>query len=120
MAKVCKECGEAMTLGRADKQFCSGYCRSTHHNKAKKKPSKLVQEVNRTLLSNRKILADLNPSGKTKVKRSKMQERGFNFNYYTNTYTTKSGKTYIFCYDQGYLTLDEDYLALVVKQEYVS
>jgi hypothetical protein len=29
------------------------------------------------------------------------------------------GKTYFFCYDQGYLPLDNDFYALVVKEDYV-
>lgn len=48
-----------------------------------------------------------------------MLTEGFNFNYLTNIYTTTKGKTYKYCYDQGYLDTDEDYLTLVVKKDYV-
>jgi len=48
-----------------------------------------------------------------------MLEQGFNFRYYTNTYITKTGKIYHFCYDQGYIELENDYIALVVRQDYV-
>jgi len=48
-----------------------------------------------------------------------MMEKGFNFRYHTNTYVTRSGKTYQFCYDQGYIELEGGYVALVVRQEYV-
>ena len=44
---------------------------------------------------------------------------GFNFDFYTNIYQTKNGKTYFFCYDHGYLDLGNDWFALVVKKEYV-
>jgi hypothetical protein len=45
--------------------------------------------------------------------------KGFNFDYFTNVYRTKSGKVYYFCYEQGYLQLKDDYYALVIKSEYV-
>jgi len=44
---------------------------------------------------------------------------GFNFNYFTNIYETKTGNRYHFCYDQGYLELDDGMYALVVRQKYV-
>ena len=45
--------------------------------------------------------------------------KGFNFNYTTNTYTTRAGKTYHFCYEQGYLPTGNDYFALVIRKEYL-
>ena len=44
---------------------------------------------------------------------------GFRFGYFTNEYATRSGNIYRFCYEQGYLELDKDYFALVVRKEYV-
>ncbi len=44
---------------------------------------------------------------------------GFNFNYYTNIFSTKSGNCYYFCYDQGYLAIDDEYYALVHRMDYV-
>ena len=38
---------------------------------------------------------------------------------YTNVYETKKGMRYHFCYDQGYLKLEEGWYALVERQEYV-
>lgn len=49
----------------------------------------------------------------------KLIDAGLNFDYYTNVYKTKTGKMYYFCYDQGYLEIDEEYFALVVKGNYV-
>lgn len=46
-------------------------------------------------------------------------EYGMNFDFYTNVYKTKAGKTYFFCYDQGYIPLEDDFYALVVKEDYV-
>ena len=51
--------------------------------------------------------------------KEKLLFHGFNFNYFTNTYTTKQDKVYYFVYELGYLTLENDQYALVVKNDYV-
>lgn len=78
-----------------------------------------MRNINNLLRKNRRILAALNPDGKANVHRDKLLEKGFNFNYYTNVYNTRTGNTYYFIYDQGYLERDEGYYTLVVRQEYV-
>jgi predicted nucleic acid-binding Zn ribbon protein len=116
--KHCVECGRAF-VGRADKRFCSDQCRTSYNNRLNSDSSNYMRSVNRVLRKNRKILAELNPNGKAKVHRKKMTALGFNFSFYTNIYTTKAGKRYIFCYDQGYLPIEEDYFMLVVREQYV-
>lgn len=116
--KYCKECGEEI-YGRRDKQFCSDYCRASHYNVQHAELANYIRRVNYTIRKNRSILSSLNPEGKAKVDKGKLLDKGFNFDYYTNVYKTRSGKVYFFCYDQGYLELENGYLALVVRQEYV-
>jgi hypothetical protein len=64
-------------------------------------------------------MEELNPEGKTKVPKERLSGKGFNFNYYTNTYLTKTGNQYFFCYEYGYLPLEGDYYALVKRQEWM-
>jgi hypothetical protein len=78
-----------------------------------------MRNINNILRKNRRILAALNPNGKARVHREKLLAEGFKFSYFTNEYVTKSGNNYRFCYDQGYLEIDNDYYTLVVRQEYV-
>ena len=78
-----------------------------------------MRSINAILKRNRDILLSFNPDGKANIAKSKLQSAGFNFSYQTNIYTTKAGKTYYFCYDQGYLLLENEYCSLVVKQEYI-
>lgn len=78
-----------------------------------------MRKVNRILRKNRRILVGLNPDGKARVSRKKLQAQGFHFSFYTNTYKTKTGKIYYFCYEQGYLPIDHDYFTLVIREEYV-
>jgi len=118
MKRLCKNC-ETEFFGRQDKKFCSDYCRNNYNNRLNSDAYNFVRNINNTLRKNRRILAQLNPTGKTKVHRDKLMANGFNFNYHTNTYVTKAGKTYYFCYDQGYLELENGILALVIRLEYV-
>jgi predicted nucleic acid-binding Zn ribbon protein len=115
MDKNCLDCGVPIT-GRTDKKFCSDSCRNNYHNKYKTNNTTLVRKINGILRKNRQILISLNPRGKAKVPGTRLTERGFNFNYFTNVYKTKAGKVYYFCYDQGYLPLDDNYFALVQRE----
>lgn len=117
--KECLECGEEI-YGRSDKKFCSDQCRNSYNNRLNSDANNYVRNVHNILRKNRRILEELNPKGKSKTTRSRMLERGFDFNYHTSTYTTKAGATYYFCYEFGYLPLEANIFALVKKQEYLS
>ena len=110
--RSCLECGREVT-GRRDKKFCSDACRNTYNNKQNANDANLVRRVNGTLRKNRRILEEMNPSGKTKTHKEILLSKGFDFQYYTNTYTTRNGADYRFCYDQGYLLLEKDFVLLV-------
>ncbi|MFC5283976.1 hypothetical protein [Pedobacter alpinus] len=116
MEKQCLDCG-ATVKGRSDKKFCDDQCRSNYNNRIKADGNVEVKKINNILLKNRKILAQLNIEGKTKLPKSKLEKASFNFNYFTHTYETSKGSCYKFCYDQGYLTLENDWFLLVKKQE---
>jgi hypothetical protein len=118
MKKECIECGEPFS-GRADAKFCSDQCRSNYHNRQGSDQSGYVRKVNAILRKNRKILNELNPDGKTRVNKTDLTRQGFDFAFITNTYITKTGKEYKFCYDQGYIHTGDDWYTLVVKHEYV-
>ena len=118
MRSKCLECGDEFK-GRTDKKFCSPQCRSSYNNKLNSDATNFVRNINNILRKNRRILAELNPKGKSKVHRDQLLERGFKFSYFTNQYHTQSGNEYHFCYDQGYLALADDYYSLVVRQVYV-
>jgi len=116
MEKSCPECGEKI-IGRTDKKFCSDYCRNAHHNNVNKDSSKLIRNTNNLLRKNYRILQELNPNEKTSVSRTKLLAKGFNFEFFTSIYTTKTGNQYFFVYDQGYLKLENDFFALVKRNQ---
>lgn len=117
--KSCLNCGRPM-FGRIDKKFCTDGCRNAFNNELNRDVNNFIRRVNHTLRKNRRILAELNPNGKNKVHREKLAAYGFDFNFYTSTYTTKKGTTYYFCYEHGYLPLEGNYCALVIRQEYLA
>ncbi len=112
--KTCMECGEPF-VGRSDKKFCSDACRNAHNNQVNKDDKNFIRNTNNQLRKNWRILEELNPTEKHKVTKKQLSVRGFDFNLFTNIYTTKEGATYYFCYNQGYLSLENDYYLLVKK-----
>jgi predicted nucleic acid-binding Zn ribbon protein len=115
MERICPECGNKI-LGRADKKFCSDGCRNAHNNALNKDTKNLMRNVNNRLRKNYRILESLNPTGKTKIGKDKLQRGGFDFSHFTSIYTTKAGTTYYYVYDQGYLPLADDFYLLVKKE----
>ena len=115
MEKECLECGESF-LGRVDKKFCSDYCRNVFNNKINKDGTNLIRNVNNRLRKNWRILEELNPTEKCKVSKDKLSMKGFDFNYFTSIYKTKTGNVYYFTYDQGYLELEGGFYALVKRK----
>lgn len=112
--KNCLECNEKI-IGREDKKFCSDGCRNAFNNKINKDSNNFMRNVNNKLRKNYRILSDLNTEGKTKTTRTKLVSKGFDFEFFTNILQTKTGNTYFYVYDQGYMVLENDYYLLVKK-----
>ena len=112
--KNCLECGEKI-VGREDKKFCSDGCRNAYNNKINKDSTNFMRNVNNKLRKNYRILSELNPDGKSKTTRTKLLSKGFDFEFFTNILNTKTGNTYYFLYDQGYLPLENNFYMLVKK-----
>ncbi len=115
--KACLECGDPVK-GRADKKFCCDPCRNMFNNRLNCDMTNYIRNVNHTLRKNRRILMDLNTTGKTKASREKLIRKGFDFGFFTNTYKAKDGAIYYYCYEQGYLPIEKEYYLLVVKQDF--
>lgn len=113
--KRCLDCGEILR-GRADKKFCSDQCRNNYNNRINRVENEVVKKVNAVLKNNYRILLSLNISGKTTLHRDKLVEAGFNFKYLTSILRTRTDNTYYFCYDQGYMELDNGFVMLVKKE----
>lgn len=113
----CLDCGEPL-YGRIDKKFCNDACRNNYNNHLNSDQYNIVRNINNILRKNRRILASLNPDGKIKTTQKKLLAQGLNFEYFTHIYHTQNGNSYRFCYDQGYLLLDNEEVLLVKKEGY--
>ncbi|MCC7331192.1 MAG: hypothetical protein IT232_01180 [Flavobacteriales bacterium] len=111
--KRCKECGESFS-GRSDKKFCSDACRNSYNNHINKDVINFIRNTNNRLRKNWRILEEINPSNKIKTTKKHLQNKGFDFSLFTSIYKTKDNSVYYFCYNQGYLELEND-MILVVK-----
>lgn len=115
--KNCPVCGDPI-VGRVDKVFCSDQCRNTYNNKLNSDANNLVRNVNNALRKNRRVLAELSSqSGKAMVTKDTLLSKGFDFTYHTHTYTTKRGDIYRYCYEYGYLFLEDKNLYLLVTHK---
>lgn len=123
MKRICPVCHTEFE-GRADKKFCCDQCRNTYNNQLKQEDNNFTYKINRILKKNRHILSDIytkldKPENERhSVLRDKLVKEGFNFDYMTNIYRTRAEKIYYYCYDYGYY-LDNDYVVVVQKKEYV-
>ena len=115
---LCLACNKAIK-GRSDKKFCDDYCRNSYNNALKSDSTNLVRNINNALGKNRRILASLitDKEEMAKCSHEKLLQKGFLFKYITHTYINKKGNIYFFCYDYGYLPLENDWYLLVRRKE---
>jgi len=113
--KYCQECGEPI-VGRLDKKFCDDHCRSRYNNRLNTSETPYMRTIIHVLRRNRRILKDLNPSGTTRVDRSKLRHKGFDFTYFTNIRESENEGRCYFCFDQGYRRLKDGKFLLVTWQ----
>lgn len=116
--KSCLECSKPLK-GRTDKKFCDDLCRNSYNNKLNSDSNACVRNINNLLRRNRRILEETLPASDemAKITKQKILEKGFQFKYFTHTYTNKKGNIYYFCYEYGYLLLEGDWLLVVKRRE---
>ncbi len=116
--KSCLSCRRPIK-GRADKKFCDDACRNNYNNRLNSDAGPLVRTINNILRKNRRILEEILPEDKKTcpVTRKRLLEKGFRFQYFTHTYTNKSGIVYYYCYDFGYRLIETEHDACLVVKE---
>ena len=116
--KNCLACGKPLK-GRIDKKFCDDYCRNAFNNKLNSGGINHVRNINNALKKNRRILEELLHENvkMTRTNLEKLLQRGFQFKYFTHTYTNPRGNIYNFCYEYGYLPLESNSYLIVRQKE---
>ena len=109
-----QDCGKPIQ-GRPDKKFCDDACRNTFNNQQNAVSTNFIRNVNHALKRNRNILSELLPEGEkmAKTTRDKLNLEGFNFRYFTHIFQNQKGNVYHYCYDFGYLALENDWFLIV-------
>jgi hypothetical protein len=101
--RKCPNCDELVT-GRADKKFCSSYCKSSYHYQlSQNQKESLFVSIDKQLKRNRKLLKSYNKAGKATVRKEELIKEGFNPNFFTHYWKNKRGDVYLFCYEFGFL-----------------
>jgi len=116
MEKQCPECGEKI-IGRIDKVFCSDQCRNNFNNRQNRAETNYIRTVNGKLQKNRRVLSKLAPEGKATVHKDMLLKEGFDFSFFTNIYKTKAGTTYYYCYEMGYMPIENNFYVVVKKAD---
>jgi len=116
--RPCSYC-EKPLKGRSDKKFCDDYCRSAFNNELKSSANNYMRNVNHALGKNRRILESLlrQDEATAKASKDKLIEKGFQFKYHTQQYFAKNGNAYFYCYEYGYLQLDNNRVLIVKRIE---
>ena len=117
-SRLCLTC-EKPVKGRADKKYCDDYCRNNYNNQLKADVNNLVRNIQNALGKNRRILESVIPDNEEmgKITKENLLINGFQFKYITHIHTNKKGTNYFFCYDYGYLLLEQDWYLVVKRKE---
>ena len=116
--RACLTCG-TMLRGRIDKKFCDDYCRSAYNNNLNRvdKGLNFIRRVNIVLRNNRRILEELLPNGNENatITKDRLTKKGFNFNVITSAYSNNQGAVCYFCYEYGYVSIENEWLHIIKR-----
>ncbi len=105
--RVCRQCGRQVS-GRVDKKFCDDHCRSNYNNRLRSNTASEIRTVNSILRHNRRVLNSfVMEEGESYTLRSNLDDKGFNFNFFTQAHVADDGSTFLLCYDFAYRPIDE-------------
>lgn len=119
--KNCFYCNKQLH-GRSDKKYCDNHCKSAFQYSNRLKKEALYIQIDRALKTNRKLLKKYNAKGRAVVRQSVLFGDGFNPKYYTHTWSSTSGNQYFFCYDYGFMPIQQKGVLkflLIQWQEYM-
>lgn len=118
----CLNCDKQL-IGRTDKKYCDPYCKSAHqYQKDKERPERFYNKVDNQLRLNRKLLKEYNKAGKSVIRSEVLLRKGFNPNFFTHYWKNLKGEIYLFVYEYGFLSKNEnnaDKYVLVKWQNYM-
>jgi hypothetical protein len=114
--RFCGYCNKDLK-GRSDKRFCDIQCKSAYHNSNTNPNEALIKDINKQLRRNRGALRQACPMGKATVPKEFLKKLGMDFRYLTHTWKSKNGNLYFFCYDYGYMPVEDQKKVLIIQQQ---
>lgn len=120
--RKCPICA-SLVKGRSDKLFCSAKCKSISQYENRQEREKFYLTVDKQLKTNRKLLKRYNKSGYTTIRKSELNDKGFNPKFFTHYWKNKKGDVYLFVYEYGFLKKKEgtkEKYVLVTWQDYMN
>ena len=112
--RYCQCCAQVLH-GRLDKKFCDEGCRNNFNNQQNSIQNKWMRNINAILKRNMSILIAKLPEGKKQVKvpKEKLLVMGFNLRYMTHQGILSNGQSVQFCYELGWVLLEENCCLIV-------
>ena len=106
-------------MDRVHKKFCIAYFRNGYDNKQKIGSNNNIRNINNVSGNDPRLWESILPEGEkiARASKEKLLLVGFVFKHITHIYTTKTGKTYFFCYEYGYLPLENNWCLIVKRKE---
>ena len=100
MRRTCKLC-QGPVVGRSDKIFCSIPCKNEYHIRLRRATARAVRSTDKILHRNRSILLEImgKKARQKKVHRQLLDQKKFNYHFYTGTYPSAPGLCYFRVYD---------------------
>lgn len=99
MDRFCLDCGSKIT-GRANRKFCSDYCRINYHNSRRKHDEYHVRLINQQLKRNRAILEKHYQANRLYVPINQLHLEGFREKYHTHSASNSTSVIHYF-YEYG-------------------
>lgn len=111
---VCPECKKTIPAGRSDKRFCSDTCRISFNNQRRRlgmegSGYRIIQQA---LKQNRDVLSAYQFVNAEWVSKEELERYGFNFQYYTHSMQSVTGRNLNFVYEFGYEMTQNGYVRL--------
>jgi hypothetical protein len=117
LSPECLNCKKPLK-GRLDKKFCSSGCKNEFNNRLQRQERAEINHIDLILKHNRRILKTWLDAFPTRaVSRTELMQAGLRFDYYTHHYTNHRKDQYVFCYDYGYMELQDGRCLIVRKKE---
>jgi len=114
--RKCLLCFEFIA-GRTDRKFCDDKCRATYNHLRYSESNSEIRLINRILKKNFSILSLLNTNGKTTVSKIQLQNLGYRLEYFTTISKSRNNNACFFCYNQGYMELNDKMMMMVLPNE---